>query len=161
MLTNLRCGFLLLIVLCSSGAAAQSAASISTDYPLRPIRLIAPFAVGGSTDVLARAIAPELSKRLGQPVIVDNRPGAGGNIGIDAIAKAAPDGYTIGFGAPGAMVINVALLPSLPYDPLRDLAPIALVADLPVVLVAHTSVQAGNVKELIACLLYTSPSPRD
>ena len=150
MLTNLTRGFLLLIVLCSYGAATQNAEPISTDYPTRSIRLIAPFAVGGSTDVLARAIAPELSKRLGQPVIVDNRPGAGGNIGIDAVAKAAPDGYTIGIASPGPIVVNVTLLSSLPYDPTRDLAPIALIADLPIVLVANSSVRANNVKELIA-----------
>jgi tripartite-type tricarboxylate transporter receptor subunit TctC len=150
MLVSLRRSVLLLIVLCSSSAAAQNAAPFITDYPTRPIRLIAPFATGGSTDVLARAIAPELSKRLGQQVIVENRTGAGGNIGIDAVAKAAPDGYTIGMASPGPIVVNVTLLGSLPYDPIKDLAPIAMVADLPIVLIANSSVQANNVKELIA-----------
>jgi tripartite-type tricarboxylate transporter receptor subunit TctC len=150
MLSQIRNGILLLIVICSSGAFAQTSASIATDFPNRPIRLIAPFAVGGSTDVLARAIAPELSKRLGQQVIVENRAGAGGNIGIDAVAKAAPDGYTIGMASPGPIVVNVTLLSSLPYDPIKDLAPIAMVADLPIVLVASASLQANNVKELIA-----------
>jgi tripartite-type tricarboxylate transporter receptor subunit TctC len=150
MLGQIRNGILLLIAICSSGAFAQDSASMATDFPNRPIRLIAPFATGGSTDVLARAIAPELSKRLGQQVIVENRTGAGGNIGIDAVAKAAPDGYTIGMASPGPIVVNVTLLSSLPYDPIKDLAPIAMVADLPIVLVANSSVQANNVKELIA-----------
>jgi len=150
MLGQIRNGILLLIVICSSAAFAQNSGSTAADYPNRPIRLIAPFATGGSTDVLARAIAPELSKRLGQQVIVENRTGAGGNIGIDAVAKAAPDGYTIGMASPGPIVVNVTLLSSLPYDPIKDLAPIAMVADLPIVLVANSSVQANNVKELIA-----------
>ena len=151
MLGQIRSGILLsLIAICSPAAFAQSGASTATDFPNRPIRLIAPFAPGGSTDVLARAIAPELSKRLGQPVIVENRTGAGGNIGIDAVAKAAPDGYTIGMASPGPIVVSVTLLSSLPYDPVKDLAPIAMVADLPIVLIANSSVQANNVKELIA-----------
>ena len=150
MLAQIRNSVLLLIVTLSAGAFAQNSASTATDFPNRPIRLIAPFAAGGSTDVLARAIAPELSKRLGQQVIVENRTGAGGNIGIDAVAKAAPDGYTIGMASPGPIVVNVTLLSSLPYDPIKDLAPIALVADLPIVLVANSSVPANNVKELVA-----------
>jgi tripartite-type tricarboxylate transporter receptor subunit TctC len=141
---------LLLIVLCCSGAVAQTAAPSAADYPSHPIRLIVPFPVGGSTDVLARAIAPELSNRLGRPVLVDNRPGAAGVIGLDVVAKAAPDGYTIGLVSAGNMVIQIMLLASPPYDPAKDLAPIAFVADSPVVLVANASVPANNVKELIA-----------
>lgn len=150
MRAHIRNGILLLIAFCSLAAFAQDGASIATDFPNRPIRLIAPFATGGSTDVLARAIAPELSKRLGQQVVVENRAGAGGNIGIDAVAKAAPDGYTIGMASPGPIVVNVTLLSSLPYDPIKDLAPIAMVADLPIVLIANSALQANNVKELIA-----------
>lgn len=143
MLTQIRNAIFLLIAISSSGAFA-------TDYPNRPIQLIAPFSAGGSTDVLARAIAPELSKRLGQQVIVINKAGAGGSIGIDAVAKAAPDGYTIGLASPGPIVVKVTLQSSLPYDPIKDLAPISMLADLPIVLVANSSVKANNVKELIA-----------
>lgn len=131
-------------------AALTSPAAAQADYPNKPIRLVVPFATGGSTDNLARIIAPELSKRLGQTVLVDNRAGAGGSIGIDAVAKAEPDGYTIGLGSPGPLVVNVTLADTFPYDPVKDLAPIALVADLPIVLVANSSVPANDVAGLIA-----------
>lgn len=127
-----------------------SPARADADYPNRPIRLISPFAPGGSSDSMARILAPELSRRLGQQVIVENRPGAGGNIGVDAVAKARPDGYTLVLASPGPVVVNVTLMDSLPYDPLKDLQPVSLVADLPIVLVAHPSVAANNVSELIA-----------
>ena len=129
---------------------ATTSAQADSDYPKQPIRLISPFAPGGSSDTLARIIAPELSRRLSQQVIVENRPGAGGNIGVDAVAKARPDGYTIGLASPGPMVVNVTLMDSLPYDPLKDVVPISLIADLPIVMVAHPSVAANNVTELIA-----------
>lgn len=119
-------------------------------YPVRSIRLVVPFAPGGSSDTLARVIAPELSARLGQPIVVDNKPGAGGNLGIDFVSKAAPDGYTIGLASPGPMVVNVTLMEGMPYDPVRDLAPIALIADLPIVFVATKSIQATDVAGLIA-----------
>jgi tripartite-type tricarboxylate transporter receptor subunit TctC len=143
MLSQFRNAIFLLIAIFSSGAFAA-------DYPNRTIELIVPFSAGGSTDTLARVIAPELSKRLGQQVIVVNKAGAGGTIGIDVVAKAAPDGYTIGLGSPGALVVKVTLQSSLPYDPIKDLAPISMVAELPIVLVANSSVKANNVKELIA-----------
>jgi tripartite-type tricarboxylate transporter receptor subunit TctC len=126
-------------------AFAQSGA-----YPTRPIKLIAPFATGGSTDSLARIIAPELSKKLGQPSVVENRIGAGGNIGLDAVAKAEADGYTIGLASPGPLVVNVTLLDSIPYDPIKDFAPISLIADLPIVLVVNNTVAANDVASLIA-----------
>lgn len=126
------------------------AAIAQADYPNRPIRIIAPFAAGGSTDSLARIVAPELGKRLGQSVIVENRAGAGGNIGLDAIAKAEPDGYTIGIASPGPLVVNVTLMDSIPYNPITDFAPIAMIADLPIVLVVHSSVAANSVPALIA-----------
>ena len=142
-LTQLLLGLALAV-----GVAAPAMAQAA--WPSKPIRLIAPFAAGGSTDVLARIIAPEMSKRLGQPIVVENRAGAGGNIGMDAIAKADPDGYTIGMASPGPLVVNVTLLDSLPYNPLTDFAPIALIADLPIVLVVHNSVAANDVQSLIA-----------
>jgi tripartite-type tricarboxylate transporter receptor subunit TctC len=119
-------------------------------YPAKPIRFIAPFPPGGSADTIGRLLAEALAKRLGQPVLVENRPGAGGNIGVDLVAKSAPDGYTIGIGAAGALAINQHLMGKLPYDPLRDLAPVAKLADIPIVLAAANSTPAGSVGEVIA-----------
>ncbi|XAH24330.1 tripartite tricarboxylate transporter substrate binding protein [Xylophilus sp. GW821-FHT01B05] len=111
--------------LCAGGALAQAA------WPNKPVRIIVPFAPGGTTDIMARAVAPELSKAFGQSFIVDNRPGAGGNIGAEAVAKAAPDGYTLLMGTVGTHGINRALYSKLPYDPIKDFAPITLVAAVP------------------------------
>lgn len=122
------------------------------DFPVKPIRLIVPFAAGGPTDALGRTFALLLSDVLKQQVIVDNRGGAGGNIGIDMVAKAAPDGYTIGLGTNGPLAGNLALFKSMPYDPVRDLAPIARVAFLPNVIAVHPSVPAKTLPELIALL---------
>ncbi len=119
-------------------------------YPTKPIKLIAPFAPGGSTDALARIIAPEIGKRLGQNVVVENRAGAGGTIGTAEIARAEPDGYTIGLGAPGPLTVNVTLMDNLPYDAVRDFAPVALIVNLPVVLVANKAVPANDIRSLIA-----------
>jgi tripartite-type tricarboxylate transporter receptor subunit TctC len=132
------------------GGMAAAPAHGQTDWPSAPIRLISPFAPGGSSDQLARILAPELSQRLGQQVIVENRPGAGGNIGVDAVAKAPPNGSMFVLASPGPMVVNVTLMDSIPYDPVKDLRPVSLIADLPIVLAAHPSVQAKNVAELIA-----------
>jgi tripartite-type tricarboxylate transporter receptor subunit TctC len=117
-------------------------------YPSKPLRFIVPFPPGGSSDLIARAIAPRMSGRLGQPVVVENRPGAGGMIGVEVVAKAAPDGYTIGLAAAGALSSNVHLYPTMPYQPERDLAPISMLAMIPFFLVAHPS-QASSLKELI------------
>ena len=122
------------------------------DFPVKPIRLIVPFAAGGPTDALGRTFALLLSDALKQQVIVDNRGGAGGNIGIDMVAKAAPDGYTIGLGTNGPLAGNLALFKSMPYDPVRDLAPIARVAFLPNVIAVHPSFPAKTLPELIALL---------
>jgi tripartite-type tricarboxylate transporter receptor subunit TctC len=119
-------------------------------YPAKPIRLIVPFPAGGPLDATARAIGQKLSDAWGQPVVVDNRPGAGGNIGADLVAKSAPDGYTILEGALSTHAVNVSLYGSLPYDPLKDFMPITLVAVTPNVLVLNPSVPANSVAELIA-----------
>ncbi|MEE8617506.1 MAG: tripartite tricarboxylate transporter substrate binding protein, partial [Roseateles sp.] len=111
-------------------------AGAEAPWPSRPLRLIVPFTPGGTTDLLARAIAPELQQRLGQPVVVDNRGGAGGNIGTAEVARAT-DGHTLLMGTVGTQAINAALYPKLPYDPLRDFAPITLVAAVPNVLVLN------------------------
>jgi len=119
-------------------------------YPSKPIRYVVPFPAGGPLDIVARALGQELNKSWGQPVIVDNRPGAGGNIGADFVAKSPPDGYTIVMGAVSTHAINVTLYSKLPYDPIKDFAPITLITSVPNVLVVHPSVPARNVKELIA-----------
>ena len=125
------------------------AAASAQQYPTKPIRFIVPFAPGGGTDVLARLLAQRMGESFGQPVIVDNRPGAGGVIGADLAAKAPADGYTIVLGSPGSMTINPNLQ-RVPYDSLRDFAPITLATLSPFVLVVHPSVPANSVKELVA-----------
>jgi tripartite-type tricarboxylate transporter receptor subunit TctC len=129
-------------------AALLSIALHAQEYPNRPIRFIVSFPPGGSSDLIARVIAPRMTERLGQPVLVENRPGAGGNIGVDAVAKAPPDGYTIGLAAAGALSSNISLYPSMPFQPEKDLAPISMLAMIPFFLVAHPS-QPATLKQLI------------
>ena len=119
-------------------------------YPSQPIKLIVPFTAGGTTDILARTIGQKLGESLRQPVIVDNRPGAGGNIGADLVAKAKPDGYTLVMGTIGTQSINASLYSKMPYDSAKDFAPITLVAIVPNVLVVNPTVPAKSVAELIA-----------
>ena len=126
------------------------AAAAADAYPARPIRFVVAFPPGGGTDIIARSIAQKLSRRLAQQVVVDNRPGAGGNIGTDIVAKSAPDGYTMLMGSAGPLAINASLFASMPFDPVRDLAPVTLAASTPNVLVVHPSLRAATVKELIA-----------
>ena len=118
-------------------------------YPTKPIRLIVPFAAGGTTSILARLLADRMSQSIGQPIVVDNRPGAGGNVGMDLVAKAEPDGYTILMG-PIGLAINPALYSKMPFDPLKDLAPIGLYGGVPNLLVVNPSVPATNLAEFIA-----------
>lgn len=118
-------------------------------YPTKAIRLIVPFAPGGTTDVVARTTALKLSQRLNQPVIVDNRPGAGGSIGSDLVAKAPPDGYTLLLGSSGTLAYNPSLYPRLPYDPSRDLAPVSMLAVSALVLVSAPTSQITSAAELI------------
>ncbi|MBS0339094.1 MAG: tripartite tricarboxylate transporter substrate binding protein [Proteobacteria bacterium] len=127
-------------------------ASAQTVYPTKPIHWISPWAPGGANDILSRAIGMEIAKTLGQPVIVDNKPGATGIIGTEMVAKAPPDGYTITLGAPGTHATAPSFYPRLPYDPVRDFTPIALVGTVPNVLVVHPSVPATTVRELVAYL---------
>ncbi|HEY1325741.1 MAG TPA: tripartite tricarboxylate transporter substrate binding protein [Casimicrobiaceae bacterium] len=119
-------------------------------YPDRPIHLIVPFAPGGGNDTIARLVGDGLAKELGQPVVVDNRPGAGGIVGAEAAARAPADGYTLFLGGVGSHAINPNLHANLPYDPIKDFAPISLVASAPLILVVHPSVPAHSVRELIA-----------
>ncbi len=117
-------------------------------WPTRPIRVVVPFSAGGSTDILARIVCQRLAERLGQQVVVDNKPGGATNVAAEHVAKSRPDGYTLLFGA-AAMSVNPSLLPSMPYDLFRDLAPITLVARTPLVLVVHPAVPARTVAELL------------
>src|SRR5258708_5502105 len=113
-------------------------------FPDKPLRFFVPFPAGGSTDAVARAMQPALEKILGQPVVVENRPGAGGMLGVDAIAKAAPDGYTIGLAGAGALGVNIGERVTRPYDPAKDLAMISLAAGSPFILVATPGLKAGT-----------------
>ena len=123
---------------------------LAQSYPTKPVRLIVPFPPGGSADILARTIAAKMTEGLGQQVVTDNRPGAGTAIGAEATAKSAPDGYTIMIGTVSSHAINPSLNPKLAYHPVRDFAPISLVASIPFVLLAHPSLPAQSVQELIA-----------
>ena len=119
-------------------------------YPAKPIRIVVPFPPGGATDILARAVAQKLTDAWGQAVVVDNRPGAGGNIGSELVAKAAPDGYTLEMGTVGTHAINASLYAKMPYDHVKDFAPVILVAGVPNVLVVNPSLPVSSVQELIA-----------
>jgi tripartite-type tricarboxylate transporter receptor subunit TctC len=119
-------------------------------YPQKPIKLIVPFTPGGSTDILARSIGIELTKAWGQSVVIENIAGAGGSIGADKVAKAPADGYTLLMGHIGTLAVNPSLYPKLPYNPLKDFAPVAWVARVPNVLVVNPNVPAKNVQELVA-----------
>ena len=123
-----------------------------SSFPDRPVRLVVPFPAGGGADNLARAIAPKAAQILGQPIVIDNRPGAGGNIGAAEVARAAPDGYTLLHGTNGTHGINQALYAKPGFDPIKDFAPIARWTMLPAMVVVHPSVPANNVAELIAYL---------
>jgi len=129
-------------------AALLAGAVCAQGYPARPVRVIVPFAPGGPNEIVARLVAQKLADTLGQPFIVDNRPGAGGNIGTDFVARSAPDGYTLLSAGPGSLVIN-PLLGAVPYDTPRDFAPVTIMATAPNVLVVHPSVPAKSVRELI------------
>jgi tripartite-type tricarboxylate transporter receptor subunit TctC len=131
-LINIAQAATFLIAICISPAT-----SAQGTWPTKPVKIVVPFAPGGTTDILARAMAPELSKAFGQSFVVENRAGAGGNVGADAVAKSAPDGYTLLMGTVGTHGINKALYPNLPYNPVKDFAPITLVAGVPNVMVMN------------------------
>jgi tripartite-type tricarboxylate transporter receptor subunit TctC len=120
------------------------------DYPAKPIRLVVPYSAGGPVDIVGRLVAQKLTDVLAQQVVVDNRAGGGGNIGVEIVARSVPDGYTLLMGANGTNAINPSLYPRLAFDPAKELAPISMVASSPMVLVTHPSVAANSVKELVA-----------
>ena len=129
---------------------APHAARAADAYPAKPVRFVVAFPPGGGTDIIARSIAQKLAERIAQQVVVDNRPGAGGNIGTDIVAKSAPDGYTMLMGSAGPLAINASLFGKMPFDPIKDLAPVTLAASTPNLLVVHPSLRVASVKELIA-----------
>src|SRR5215212_4828044 len=132
------------LLLCTGFAAGAQ------DYPNRPIRMIVPFAPGGATDIPARLIAPKLSEFLGQPVVIENRPGASGIIGLEAAAKSAPDGYTLLMATNGELVMNPSIYPKLPYDPFKDLTPVSIVLESPMLIVTSASSRFNSLAEVIA-----------
>ena len=139
--------FCIALALAGFGLAFDAAAQA---YPAKPIHFIVPYPAGGPLDTVARLLGAKLSESTKQPVVVDNKPGAGGNIGADFVAKSAPDGYTILMGAVATHAINPTLYASIPYDPVRDFIPVTQVASTPNVLVVNPSVPASNVREFIA-----------
>ncbi len=134
-----------LLVFAATAAHAQT-------WPTKPLRYIVPFAAGGTTDILGRMVAAGLQQALGQPVVVENKPGQAGSIGVAELARSTPDGYTVGGGTVSSHVINATLYSKLPYDPLKDFAPITMLATLPNMLVVHPSLNVSNVQELVALL---------
>ncbi len=133
-------------MLCSAAQAQAQAQA----WPAKPIRIIVPYPPGGTSDILARAIGPKITEALGQPVTVENKAGATGNLGADMVAKSAPDGYTLLLADIGSLAIAPSVFPSLPFDPVKDFAPIVMVAYSPHILAVHPSVPASDAKELVA-----------
>jgi len=141
---------LIVMTIVATLTAVASASAVGQEFPTRPIRLIVPFPTGGATDTFSRVIAAEMSKSLGQQVIVENRPGAGTTIAADIVSKSAADGYTLFFTDLSTHTITSSIYAKLPYHPLRDFAPVAAVNSSPLLLVAHPSVGVKTVRELIA-----------
>src|SRR5439155_6431625 len=139
---NLR---FILFTLLSAAAVAHA-----QQWPAKPVRFVVPFAPGGTTDILARLVGQHLGEALGHPFVIDNRGGAGGNIGAAEVAKAAPDGYTILMGTPGTQAINQYIYTKMPYDTEKDFAPVSFVARVPNVLVAHPGLGFRSLQDLIA-----------
>jgi tripartite-type tricarboxylate transporter receptor subunit TctC len=141
-------------LLCAAAIAACSAGmpvlAQAPAYPAKPVRVVVAFTAGGTTDILARAVTQQLSERLKQPFVIDNKPGGGGNIGTESVVRAAPDGYTLIVNSVGPMAVNQTLYKNLSYDPLKDLVPVVQIADVPNVLVVHPSVPAKTFEEFIA-----------
>ena len=140
---------LIAVTLLYSASFVAYGATSTPNYPTKPIRMVVPLPAGGGVDWMARQVAQKLSENVGQPVVVDNRAGAGGNIGMELVAKSMPDGYTLAFGLTAHYAINPSLYSKIPYDPLKDFAPIILLGQTPFVLLVHAKVPAKSVKELV------------
>ncbi len=141
-----RLSFTLLLLF---GIGAAQAPAAEPDWPRQPIHFVVPFPAGAITDLVARIVANKLSERLGQPIVIDNKPGASGEVGAEAVARAAPDGYTMGLATASTHAIAPSLNPKLPYDPVKDFAPVSMIGDAPYVLVVNTKLPARNIAELI------------
>ena len=141
------CGRVMLVV---CGAILFCSVTLAQDYPSRPVKIIVPYPAGGSNDIIARIVAQKLTERCGQTFLVENRGGAGGNIGAEAVAASEPDGSTLLLTAPPPLTINASLYKNLPFDPPKSFAPVALIASVPIVLMVHPSFNVSNVAELIA-----------
>jgi tripartite-type tricarboxylate transporter receptor subunit TctC len=137
------------ILIAACAVAATCGSAQAQEYPTRPIRMIVPLVPGGGTDIAARVVGQKLTERWSQQIIVDNRPGAGGNIGTEIVSRAAPDGYTVLVTNPGPIVVNPWLFSKLPFDPVKDFTPVAMLAPTYYVLIAHPSVAGNTVRELI------------
>ena len=141
------------LVLAAALLACAAAAAQAQSWPAKPVRIVVTFPPGGSSDTVTRIISPKLAERLGQAVVVENRPGAGGGIGAELVAKSAPDGYTLLVGAQGGLALNTVFYPSLPYDPVRDFAPITLLVTSPFTVLVNPSVTpVASAQELVAML---------
>ena len=138
-----RAAAMLLAAILPASAAAQA-------FPSKPLKIVVPYSPGGTTDLLARLVGQKLSERFGQPVIVDNKPGANGMIGSDFVAKSPPDGYTLGIASPGSHAANAALYKTMTYDIVKDFTPVTLAVSAPMLLVVHPSLNVNSVKELVA-----------
>src|SRR6267143_1104466 len=141
----MKCAFALTLI----AALLAALPAHAQPYPSKPIRIIVPYAAGGTSDILARQIAPKLNEAWGQPVIVENKPGANGNVGADFVAKGTPDGYSLLLTDVGGLVISASVYPKLPFDPSKDFSPVVMVSYSPHVLAAHPSIRASSVQELI------------
>jgi tripartite-type tricarboxylate transporter receptor subunit TctC len=150
---SIACGFMMLAgsaLISAGGALISAGGALAENYPSHPVRIVVPFPAGGSNDIVARVIAQKLSERNGQSFYVENRGGAGGNIGAEAVANSDPDGYTLLLTAPPPLTINAALYRDLRYDPSTAFAPVGLIATVPIVLAVHPSLGIGSVGELVA-----------
>ena len=141
---------LLIVIGTALATFAVPGASAQSNYPSRPVRIVVPYAPGGGTDINARNVAPKLTERWNQTVVIDNRPGGNAMIGADIVAKATPDGYTVLLSASSEIVTTLSLFKSMPYDPLKDLEPVTLASNTPVVITAHPSTGVKSIKELVA-----------
>src|SRR5262245_885708 len=139
----------LLSLIVAAAVVALAPSALAQPYPSKPIRLVVPFPPGGPLDIMGRALAQRLAESWGQPVVVDNRPGAGGGIGAELVAKSPGDGYTLLMGAVSTHAINPSLYAKVPYDPQKDFVPVALVAQVPNILVVNPSLPVRSVRELI------------
>jgi tripartite-type tricarboxylate transporter receptor subunit TctC len=149
-----------LLAFAAAAGLWPAASRAQSGWPTKPVRIVVPFAPAGTTDILARALAPELSRVFGQPFVIDNKPGAGGNLGADMIAKSPPDGYNLLMGTVGTHAINAALYPKMPYDHIRDFAPVTLVAGVPNVLVMNPAkAEAYKIASVPDLIRYAKANP--